>query len=124
MSIVKGSLATLQEHLMVLWKTEISLEVLVESNCAKTVKFLQDYCKCYEVNLPELRNMFDMCVQILHKWKNYVSYTIFDDGKDNVCDFIKAKRDNTTAPYQALGPQASNSSKPPSHSRSTAAVRE
>lgn len=123
MSIVKGSLATLQEHLMVLWKTEISLEVLVESNCAKTVKYLQDYCKCYEANLPELRNMLDMCVQILHKWKNYVSYTIFDDGKDNVCDFIKAKRDQATA-SQALGPQTSNTSKPPSHSRSTAAVRE
>jgi len=33
---------------MVFYMTEISLEVLVESNCAKTVKYLQDYCKCYQ----------------------------------------------------------------------------
>lgn len=93
MSIVKGSLSSFHDHLMVLWKTEISLEVLVESNCAKTVKYLQDYCKCYANQLPELNKMFEMCEQILQKWKNYVSYTIFDDNKDNMCEFIKTKRE-------------------------------
>jgi hypothetical protein len=78
---------------MVLWKTEISLEVLVESNCAKVVKFLQDYCRCYEEDLLELRMLNVMCEDILKKWKNYVQSTIFDDTKDNMCEFIKSKRD-------------------------------
>ena len=103
MSIIKSSLSKFHDHLMVLWKTEISLEVLAGSNCAKTIKYLQDYCKCYEEHLPDLRKMFDMCEQILHKWKNYVSYTIFEDGKDNNRDFVKTKREHEiSAPFGTM----------------------
>ena len=63
--------------------------------------------------------MADMCEQILQKWKNYVSYTIFDESKDNMCEFIKTKRESEAA-------AANPSSNPPrpTHSKSTGATRQ
>jgi len=76
---------------MLFFKTDISLEVLVETGCAKTVKYLQDYCCAYECELSELRDLGTMCDRILLKWKNYVSNTIFDDKRDNIGEFAKNK---------------------------------
>ena len=76
---------------MLFFKTDISLEVLVETGCAKTVKYLQDYCCAYESELSELRDLGTMCDRILLKWKNYVSNTIFVDKRDNIGEFAKNK---------------------------------
>ena len=119
MSIVKAQLTTFHDNLMVLYMTEISLEVLVESNCAKTVKYLQDYCRCYQRQLPELVKLSDMCEQILQKWKNYVSYTIFDESKDNMCEFIKTKRESEATSGCLPSPPTR-----PTHSKSTGAARQ
>ena len=91
MSMIKDSIPTLREHLMLLFKTDICLEVLVETGCAKTVKYLQDYCRSYESDLGELRDLATMSDRILLKWKNYVSNTIFDDKRDNQGEFVKNK---------------------------------
>jgi hypothetical protein len=90
MAAVKEAIPILRDHLMTFWRTEISLELLVESQVAKTLKYLLDYCKSYESDLGELGSLISMCEQILQKWKNFVSNTIFDDKRDN--DFIKHKR--------------------------------
>jgi hypothetical protein len=42
--------------------------------------------------MPELGSLINLSEQILQKWKNFVSNTIFDDKRDNQCDFIKYKR--------------------------------
>ena len=40
MSIIRDAFPTFKDHLMVLWRTEINLEVLIESSVAKTLKYL------------------------------------------------------------------------------------
>ncbi len=92
MNLVKEALPSFKEHLMALWRTEICLEVLIESGAAKTLKYFQDYCRFYLEDMPELRSLIDMSEKILQKWKNYVMNTIFDEKKDNQCEFIKYKK--------------------------------
>lgn len=92
MDLVREAMPTFREHLMTLWKTEISLELLVESSAAKTLKYLQDYCRSYESELCDLATLISMCEQILQKWKNFVSNTIFDEKRESQSDFIKYKR--------------------------------
>ena len=40
MSMIRDIIPTFREHLMLFFKTDICLEVLVETGCAKTVKYL------------------------------------------------------------------------------------
>lgn len=89
MSMIRDIIPTFREHLMLFFKTDICLEVLVETGCAKTLKYLQDYCIAYEGELSELRDLATMSDRILFKWKNYVSNTIFDDKRDNQKEFVK-----------------------------------
>ena len=42
--------------------------------------------------MPELKPLVDMSEKILQKWKNFVMNTIFDEKKDNQCEFIKYKK--------------------------------
>ena len=91
MTVIRDFIPAFREHLMLFFKTDICLEVLVETGCAKTVKYLQDYCQAYESDLGELRDLATMSDRILLKWKNYVSNTIFDDKRDNHCEFVKNK---------------------------------
>ena len=42
--------------------------------------------------MPELLSLITMSEQILQKWKNYIMNTIFDEKKDNQCEFIKYKK--------------------------------
>lgn len=99
MSMIRDCIPTFREHLMLLFKTDICLEVLVETGCAKTVKYLQDYCRAYESELGELRDLATMSDRILLKWKNYVSNTIFDEKRDNLGEFVKNKQLNP-APFR------------------------
>jgi len=77
---------------MDLYKYEISLGLLIESGAAKTLKYILDFCVLYEEDMPELRNLITMSERILTKWKNYVMTTIFEDKKDNTCEFVKYKK--------------------------------
>ena len=67
MTVIRDCIPTFREHLMLFFKTDICLEVLVETGCAKTVKFLQDYCRSYESELGELRDLATMSDRILLK---------------------------------------------------------
>jgi hypothetical protein len=92
MSLVKAAFPTFKEHLMILWKTEICHEVLLESGVGRTLKFFHDYCLAYEEDMPELKTLTSLSEKILQKWKNFVLNTIFDDKRDNAAEFIKYKR--------------------------------
>lgn len=92
MSLVRAALPTFKEHLMVLCKAEICLEVLLESGVGRTLKFFHDYCLAYEEDMPDLKVLSSMSDKILQKWKNFVLNTIFDDKRDNAAEFIKYKR--------------------------------
>lgn len=41
----------LKENLLKLFRADITLEVLIESNISKSLKYLADYCKLYESDL-------------------------------------------------------------------------
>ena len=69
---------------MVLWRTDISLEVLIESGVAKTLKYVLDFCLAYLDEIPELRFLITNTAAILMRWKNFVANTIFDEQKDNI----------------------------------------
>lgn len=49
---------------MYLFRTEICIEILIESGVGKTLKYLQDYCKLYESDMPELNGLIKMSEQI------------------------------------------------------------
>ena len=74
-----------------MFRTEICIEVLIESGIGKTLKYFNDFCKLYESDLPELKSMGTMSEQILQKWKNFVNNMIFDDGHNFQEDFSKFK---------------------------------
>lgn len=92
LNVVREEFPKIKGHLMELWRTEICLEVLIESGAAKTLKYIQDFCLLYEEDMPELRTLINMSEKILQKWKNFVMNTIFDDKKDNTCEFVKYKK--------------------------------
>ena len=77
---------------MFFWKTEICLEVLIESSAAKTLKYFRDFCRVFDEDLQELGSLSRMSEQIMEKWKNFVLNTIFDEKKDNTSEFIKYKK--------------------------------
>lgn len=82
-------MAVFNERLMYLYKTDICMELLVESGIGKTLKYLQDFSRLYESDLPDLKLISQKCEQILQKWKNYVMTTVFDEKKDYQCEFMK-----------------------------------
>ena len=67
------------------------VEVLIESGIAKTLKYLLDYCKLYESDVPELRSLISNCDQILQKWRNFVNNMIFGEKQNYQEDFQKQK---------------------------------
>ena len=67
---------------MDLYRAEVCVEVLMESGIGKTLKYLLDYCKLYEQDVPDLKPLILNCDQILQKWKNFVNNVIFDDKKN------------------------------------------
>ena len=89
---VLDNLADLKVCLMNLFRSDICIEVLIESGIAKTLKYLQDYFKLYEADMgPDFKSLVTQCDQILKKWKNYVMTTIFDEAKDYSGEFQKYK---------------------------------
>lgn len=76
---------------MILFKSEICLEVLVETGIGKLLKYFIDYCKVYSEDLPALGSLQKKSESIYQKWNNYVLNTIFDDKKENVANFQKNK---------------------------------
>ena len=76
---------------MTLYRAEICIEILLESEIGKSVKYLEDFCKANEKDLPECKSLSVMAEQILTKWKNFVMHTIFDDNKNNASLFYKSK---------------------------------
>ena len=72
---------------MCLFRAEICVEILTESGIGKTLKYFIDYCRLYEEDLPELKNLANMSEQIFQKWKNFVLNTIFDDKRENKEEF-------------------------------------
>ena len=76
---------------MILYRSEICVEVLIESGIAKTLKYLQDYCKLYESDVPELKSLINNCDQILQKWRNFVNNKIFGEKQSYDDEFHKFK---------------------------------
>ena len=92
MKHVKEAFLTFKDNLMFFMRTEICLEVLIESGAGKTLKYFQDYCRMYQEDMPELQQFVQMVDRILQKWKNFVTNTIFDDKRDNQVEFVKCKK--------------------------------
>lgn len=63
----------------------------MESGVGKTLKYLLDYCKLYETDVEELKQLIINIDQILKKWKNFVNNILFDDMKNWQDDFSKSK---------------------------------
>jgi hypothetical protein len=66
-----------------LFRTEICIEILIESGIGKTLKYFLDYCKCYESDMPDLKGFINNTEQIIIKWKNFLINTVFDESKNN-----------------------------------------
>jgi hypothetical protein len=62
---IRNSIKSIREKLMFLYRSEICVEVLIESGIAKTIKYLLDYCRLYESDVPELKSLISNCDQIL-----------------------------------------------------------
>lgn len=76
---------------MFLFRSEICVEVLIESGIAKTIKYLLDYCKLYESDVPELKSLISNCEQILQKWRNFVNNMVFGEKQNCSEEFHKFK---------------------------------
>lgn len=68
---------------MFLFRTEICIEILIDSGIGKTLKYFLDYCKLYESDMPELKPHINSAELIINKWKNFLMNTVFDDSKNN-----------------------------------------
>ena len=79
---IRGSCQNLRDKLMQLYRSEVCVEVLIESGIAKTLKYLLDYCKLYETDVPELKPLTSNCEQILQKWRNFVNNMIFGEKQN------------------------------------------
>ena len=90
MNVVREAVPALKEHLMILWRNEICLEVLIESGAGKTLTYFHNYCQFFSEEVPELRSLVEMSKKLLEKWRNFVNNTIFEDKREN--EFVKYRK--------------------------------
>ena len=60
LNVVREAVPALKEHLMILWRNEICLEVLIESGAGKTLTYFHNYCQFFSEEVPELRSFVEM----------------------------------------------------------------
>ena len=65
--------------MMIMYRAELSFDILVESEIGKTLNHLLHFCKIHEEDLAQFKSLASMADKILTKWKNFVMHTIFDD---------------------------------------------
>ena len=65
LGVIQESQATLQEHLMELFRSDVVIEVILESRMGKNLKLLSEFCKVYGSGKDEITRMGSMADQIL-----------------------------------------------------------
>ena len=74
---------------MQLFRTDITLELLLTSSIGRTLTLLLEYAVLYAPDFPELKPLVPMLEQLMLKWKNFVNQMIF--GTHEGHDFIKSR---------------------------------
>ena len=88
---VKSNISTIHKYLLDLFRSDVYIEVILESKIGKTLKFFVEFCKVYGSDLEEIKRLGAMAEQILMKWKNFINNIFFDDNVDNTKNFQKVK---------------------------------
>jgi len=88
--LTKDVIEQMNKHMLDMFKSDMFVEILIQTKIGKILKYFIDFCKHYSWDSSKLRDYLFKAEQTQKKWKNYINNCLFDDS----CDHQDSFKDN------------------------------